>query len=173
MLGGMTDAVALCPAIGDKSDVAWIDRAIAWLAGRQHGVVAVWQLFGLGIGRHAIYHRVERGRLHAVHRGVFAVGHRVLSADGRRMAAVLAGGERAVASHGTAAELLGLRGFSGARFEVTIPGRRHARRAFESDRVKDRRLSVAGWRPVRVTWRQLESEPAPLARDLRALLAAA
>jgi predicted transcriptional regulator of viral defense system/very-short-patch-repair endonuclease len=42
-------------------------------------------------------------------------------------------------------------------------------RAFESDRAKDRRLTVAGWRPTRVTWRQLHREAAELARDLVAL----
>jgi very-short-patch-repair endonuclease len=42
-------------------------------------------------------------------------------------------------------------------------------RAFERDRAKDRRLTVAGWRPARVTWRQLASDEAELARDLVAL----
>ena len=42
-------------------------------------------------------------------------------------------------------------------------------RAFENDRAKSRRLTVAGWRPTRVTWRQLEREEDDLARDLRAL----
>jgi very-short-patch-repair endonuclease len=44
-------------------------------------------------------------------------------------------------------------------------------RAFERDRVRDRALSVAGWRVVRVTWRQLRDDPVALAGDLRRLLA--
>ncbi len=44
------------------------------------------------------------------------------------------------------------------------------RRAFEHDRRRDRALSVAGWRPVRVTWRQLGHGPEELERDLRAIL---
>jgi hypothetical protein len=32
------------------------------------------------------------------------------------------------------------------------------RRAFESDRRRDQRLMLAGWRVIRVTWRQLKSE---------------
>jgi hypothetical protein len=44
--------------------------------------------------------------------------------------------------------------------------------AFERDRRRDRRLVAAGWRPLRITWRQLEEEPAAVARDLAAMLVA-
>ena len=44
--------------------------------------------------------------------------------------------------------------------------------AFERDRRRDRRLVAAGWRPLRITWRQLEEEPAAVARDLTAMLVA-
>jgi hypothetical protein len=48
----------------------------------------------------------------------------------------------------------------------------HATRAgFERDRERDRRLHVAGWRVVRVTWRQLHGSRAAIRRDLQALLA--
>jgi very-short-patch-repair endonuclease len=47
------------------------------------------------------------------------------------------------------------------------------RAAFESDRLRDRELVVAGWTPVRVTWRQLEREAQRLGADLRALLTSA
>lgn len=59
-----------------------------------------------------------------------------------------------------------------SRLSVELDGRAaHAtRRAFERDRDRDRRLQVAGWRVVRVTWRQLEDSPASLTRDLRELL---
>lgn len=90
--------------------------------------MAIGQLLRLGLSRRAVEYEIECGRLHPIHRGVYAVGHRVLTPDGWRMAAVLAGGEGAVASHSTAAELLGLRGTSGTALEVTIPRRRHARR---------------------------------------------
>ena len=47
----------------------------------------------------------------------------------------------------------------------------HTRRTnFESDRKRDRRLLVAGWRPTRVTWWQLAREADELERELRALL---
>lgn len=44
--------------------------------------------------------------------------------------------------------------------------------AFESDRGRDRRLAVAGYRSIRVTWWQLRDEPAAVADDLRSLLEA-
>ena len=42
--------------------------------------------------------------------------------------------------------------------------------AFEHDRARDRRLGAAGWRVVRVTWRQLTEQPEELEADLRRLL---
>lgn len=42
--------------------------------------------------------------------------------------------------------------------------------AYERDRVRDRTLSVAGWRVVRVTWRHLHEDGSVLAADLRSLL---
>jgi very-short-patch-repair endonuclease len=45
------------------------------------------------------------------------------------------------------------------------------RKAFEDDRARDRALVVAGWRVVRITWRQLTTEPDTIARQLEALLA--
>jgi very-short-patch-repair endonuclease len=49
-------------------------------------------------------------------------------------------------------------------------GRSHrTRAAFESDRERDRRLQAAGWRVIRVTWRQLD-EPAALLVDLSHIL---
>jgi very-short-patch-repair endonuclease len=44
-------------------------------------------------------------------------------------------------------------------------------RAFEADRVRDRALTVAGFRCIRVTWRQLHDAPEALAADLRSTLA--
>ncbi|HEX8752123.1 MAG TPA: hypothetical protein VF731_01790 [Solirubrobacterales bacterium] len=44
-------------------------------------------------------------------------------------------------------------------------------KVFESDRRRDRKLLLAGWRSIRVTWRQLHREPSELAADLREALA--
>ena len=42
--------------------------------------------------------------------------------------------------------------------------------AFETDRARDRRLAAAGWRVVRITWRQLHDTPAEVVADLHRLL---
>jgi very-short-patch-repair endonuclease len=42
--------------------------------------------------------------------------------------------------------------------------------AFELDRARDRRLEAAGWRVIRITWRQLEQEAELVEADLRRLL---
>jgi very-short-patch-repair endonuclease len=44
------------------------------------------------------------------------------------------------------------------------------RQSFEADRARDRRLQAAGWRVVRITYRQLHEQPGALAEDLGALL---
>ncbi len=294
-----------------------LDRRIAELAERQHGVLARRQLLAEGACDRAIGRRIERGRLWIVHRGVFALGHRLLTEAGRFMAAVLAGGDGTALSHISAARLRSLpigpaipvhvtaprqlgstadiafhrsrippdeldeiegipvtttartlldlascvpvhrlraafdeaeyrrltdavplpallerypgrRGMRAIRavlaetshgtnrthgelearsreflierdlprprfnHPLTVAGQRivadcvwierrvileldgvaaHLRRRnFESDRERDRRLLVAGWRPTRATWRQLERAPGELERDLRALL---
>ena len=58
------------------------------------------------------------------------------------------------------------------RVAVELDGRSvHATpAAFERDRTRDRQLVVAGWTPVRITWRQLVREPGEVEADLRTLL---
>src|SRR5918999_5997232 len=81
-------------------------RVIGWIAGAQHGVVARWQLLAAGIPSHAIDHRLKTWHLIAIHPGVYAAGHGSLSRRGQWLTAVLAGGERAMLSHRSAAALL-------------------------------------------------------------------
>jgi very-short-patch-repair endonuclease len=61
-----------------------------------------------------------------------------------------------------------------ARVVVELDGRStHATvEAFERDRERDRILQVAGWRPIRVTARQLAADTLALVADFRALLGA-
>jgi very-short-patch-repair endonuclease len=42
--------------------------------------------------------------------------------------------------------------------------------AFESDRARDQELTVAGYRVIRFTWRQITEQPAKTADTIRALL---
>lgn len=58
------------------------------------------------------------------------------------------------------------------RLVVELDGRAtHGTAAgFERDRARDRALAAAGWRVVRITWRQLHRAAEALAADLRALL---
>ena len=44
-------------------------------------------------------------------------------------------------------------------------------KAFEADRLRDAELLLAGYRVVRITYRQLTREPKAVARRLKALLA--
>ncbi|HSD79418.1 MAG TPA: type IV toxin-antitoxin system AbiEi family antitoxin domain-containing protein [Solirubrobacteraceae bacterium] len=59
-----------------------------------------------------------------------------------------------------------------ARLVVELAGyaAHGTRSAFERDRARDRMLQAAGWRVVRITWRQLRDEPRAIAAELRVLL---
>jgi very-short-patch-repair endonuclease len=58
------------------------------------------------------------------------------------------------------------------RLVVELDSRRFhgTRAAFERDRARDRVLQAAGWRVVRITWRQLHDDADRVAADLRGLL---
>ncbi|MEA2295136.1 MAG: hypothetical protein QOE86_2775 [Solirubrobacteraceae bacterium] len=90
---------------------------VARIAAAQHGTWAVWQS---DVHKELVARWVRNGLLHRLHRGVYAVGHTAVSPLGRLMAAVLAGGPGAVASHRSAAALHGFRKHAGLP-EVTVP----------------------------------------------------
>jgi len=96
---------------------------MARLAERQHGVVSRQQLLGLGFSEREITTRATSDSLHPLFRGTFAVGHRNIGKHGRMLAAVLACGDGAVLSHGSAAELLGLWDRQAAPVDVIAPRR--------------------------------------------------
>jgi very-short-patch-repair endonuclease len=102
------------------------DPVVAGIAAAQHGVVTVAQLAAAGVGRRGVAHRVAHGRLTRLHRGVYRVGplEAPLTAV---MAAVLAYGPRAVASHRTAAALHGFAA-AAACVDVTVPAGHPRRR---------------------------------------------
>jgi predicted transcriptional regulator of viral defense system len=100
------------------------DVALAELAARQHGVVALAQLLALGFGAGAIAYRLKVGRLHLLHRGVYAVGHRPPSPLATAMAAVLACGPNAALSHRSAGALWRILPRWHSPVEVTAPTKR-------------------------------------------------
>jgi very-short-patch-repair endonuclease len=106
-----------------KSDTSMPpDARVAWVAARQHGVIAHDQLARVGVTRFGVHRRVAAGWLHRRHVGVFAVGHPALTDRGRFSAAVLAGGPGAVLSHRSAAALWGLMREAQV-VDITVPGR--------------------------------------------------
>jgi hypothetical protein len=81
-------------------------------------------LLAAGVGRGAIAHRLQNGRLFAKYEGVYAVGRPDLSVLGERRAIVLACGKGAILSHRSAAAAWGLRPSGGTTWEVTVPADR-------------------------------------------------
>ena len=74
------------------------------IAAGQHGVVARGQLLAAEVDGSAIDRALRAGRLHRVHRGVYAaVAPELLTEEGHLVAALLAAGDGALLSHGTAA----------------------------------------------------------------------
>src|SRR6478672_7209744 len=99
------------------------DAAIARIAAGQYGVVTRAQLAAAGLGRGSIEHRIAAGRLHRIHRRVYLVGHPVPPRFACEMAAVLAAGQGAALSHGTAASMWSLPCDDPNEIHVTVPGR--------------------------------------------------
>jgi very-short-patch-repair endonuclease len=104
-----------------RQEIAEAQRLIARIGARQHGIVTFGQLVWAGFSPSTISRRVREGWLHRLHRGVYAVGHTNLSNEGRIMAAVLACGEGAVASHESAAYLWSMSPTCPPSVQVTIP----------------------------------------------------
>ena len=78
--------------------------AVRAIAGEQAGIVARAQLVAAGVSANTIDRALRAGRLHLVHRGVYAaVAPELLTEEGHLVAALLATGNGALLSHGTAA----------------------------------------------------------------------
>lgn len=98
----------------------------AWdLAGGQQDVLSRAQLLELGYSDRAIKHKVAKGRLFPLWPGIYAVGSPHASRLGILMGAVLACGDGAAASHGTAGAIYGLR--ASREIHVSVPAGKHPR----------------------------------------------
>jgi very-short-patch-repair endonuclease len=128
-------------ALGSPDPDIWDKKSprplvIGQLARGQYRVVSNRQLLELGFARKAIQHDLQTGHLYQLFRGVYAVGCPSVSWRGRVMGAVLACGSEAVASHQTAAALIGIRPTSRALIDVTTPRSRHGQRGIKVHRVR-------------------------------------
>lgn len=90
------------------------------LVRRQHGVISFAQLVALRYSRHAIRHRIARGRLHPLYEGVYAVGRPEVSQEGQWAAALLACGDPSALTAGSGAALLRI-GEERGVIEVAVP----------------------------------------------------
>ena len=100
-----------------------LDRFLAWLATRQHGVVTRKQLLEAGFSGDLIQRRVASGGLIPIHPGVYLVGHRALSPLAYEAAAVLACQPSAFLSRLTSARLWGLPVPDHGKVDLTVVGR--------------------------------------------------
>ncbi|MEA2386205.1 MAG: hypothetical protein QOJ22_379 [Thermoleophilaceae bacterium] len=82
-----------------------VERTIARIASRSHGVVTRRELFHAGITKAEIDQRLADGSLIREYQGVYRVGHRAPSIEARYLAAVRACGDDAVLSGKAAAFL--------------------------------------------------------------------
>ncbi len=96
------------------------ERKAMRIAARQWGVLTRRQAIEAGLEPHQIEHRLRNGRWREVARGVYAVAGAPNCWEQKVMIACLAGPKETVASHPTAAALLGL-GKAPPLPQVTIP----------------------------------------------------
>jgi very-short-patch-repair endonuclease len=103
-----------------------IDVAVTRLAARQYSLAHRHQLLDLGMTARQINSRLSAGWLTRVHQAVYLVGSGASSPEQAVMAAYLAAGSEALASHRSAGALWGMRGVeTPAMPEITLWADRH------------------------------------------------
>jgi hypothetical protein len=104
-----------------KMETLGSTRRVAKLATAQGGVVSLDQLNTEGVSAKLAADRGRAGSFHRIHRGVYTVGHRSITRRTHLRAALLACGEGAVLSHGTAAAYHELWDKPPRLIDVTVP----------------------------------------------------
>lgn len=99
----------------------WDEGEIRSIAGRNHGLVDRKMALWAGLSDHYVMTQVDLRRWRQPHPGVYYLNATKITWKGRVLAAVLAGGDTALASHRTAGVLWELEGFSGRVVEITVP----------------------------------------------------
>jgi very-short-patch-repair endonuclease len=105
-----------------------VDRGVAALARRQFGVFSRAQALGCGATPNMIQSRLNAGRWQRILHGVYVVAGAPSSWRRSLIAACLAAGDGAAASHRSAAALWQLRGFEPGVVEITVNRARRLRR---------------------------------------------
>lgn len=105
------------------------ETALAVLAASRHGIVLRAKARQAGLSAREIDQRMRRELLVRMHEGVYRHAAAPSTPSGRLLAAVLASGDQAVASHRSAARLHALRGTPRWRPEVTVARTRLPRHA--------------------------------------------
>jgi very-short-patch-repair endonuclease len=101
--------------------------AVRTIAGDQEGIVARAQLERAGLDRRAVDRALRSGRLHLIHKGVYSTqAPELATEDALLIAALMAAGERAVLSHGTAAWRWQIIPAPPTRIELAVPRDRKA-----------------------------------------------
>lgn len=120
-----------------------LDRRASNLAAGQHGLITVQQAAELGGDRNLPRRRVASGHWRRCAPGVYVVGGAPATFEREVLAAVMAAGPGAVASHRTAARLWGLVPPSERILELSIPvRRRHVRTGVVVHRSSDLELGA-------------------------------
>jgi hypothetical protein len=99
----------------------WSESLVREQARQAHGLVSRSRLLDLGASHHEIVRRIETRRLDQVHPGVYYVDAVARTWRTDVLAAVMAAGPGALASHRTAARLWQLDSIFGNVIEVTVP----------------------------------------------------
>lgn len=101
-----------------------MDQGFDCIGGRQHGLITSRQLASIGWSKPKIRGAVRRRRLIPVRLGVYRLAGAPVTRRQAWLAAVLAAGEGALVSHGTACELWAFRGFRPPEgIDVLVSGR--------------------------------------------------
>jgi predicted transcriptional regulator of viral defense system len=134
-----------------KESPTRVEGRVVALAAAQEGVVSRRQLHGLDIGDNWIDRRIAMGWLVRVFHGVYAIGHPPRTRRGWYAAALLAGGERSVLSHTTAAAVHRMIAATG-QLHLTVPRSFHRIEGIRIHRPRTLRPDDigAGDRPGRV-----------------------
>lgn len=140
-----------------------VDRRVAELARRQHGLVTTAQLLDAGVHRNAIAARVDRGALRRAHRSVYLLGNPGPFAP--YLAAVLACGNAALLSHPAAAHVWGIVKTAPHPIDVTVTeGHRRNRPGIRVHHTPAQRARRHGI-PITTPQRTLEDLAAQLTPD--------